>query len=155
MLTGPTGCGKTTTIYSLTAHCVNQLERHVITLEDPVENNHSHLLQIQVNEQSGMTYSAGLKAILRHSPDVIMIGEIRDSETAKIAVQAALTGHLVLTSVHSKDPAGCFYRMMDFGISAEELRQTMVCISAQRLIRRYFGKEGQYSKLSKGTCSTE
>ncbi len=142
LLTGPTGCGKTTTIYSLTAHCVNQLERHVITLEDPVENNHSHLLQIQVNEQSGMTYSAGLKAILRHSPDVIMIGEIRDSETAKIAVQAALTGHLVLTSVHSKDPAGCFYRMMDFGISAEELRQTIICISAQRLIRTASGKAG-------------
>ena len=108
LLTGPTGSGKTTTIYSLTAHCVNNLERHVITLEDPVENNHSHLLQIQVNERSGMTYSAGLKAILRHSPDVIMIGEIRDSETAKIAVQAALTGHLVLTTVHSKDPVRLF-----------------------------------------------
>lgn len=73
LLTGPTGSGKTTTIYSLTAHCVNELERHVISLEDPVENNHSHLLQIQVNEKSGMTYAAGLKAILRHSPDVIYI----------------------------------------------------------------------------------
>ncbi|WP_342511364.1 competence type IV pilus ATPase ComGA [Sporosarcina sp. FSL K6-1522] len=137
--TGPTGCGKTTTIYSLTAHCTNRLERHVITLEDPVENNHSHLLQIQVNEQSGMTYASGLKAILRHSPDVIMIGEIRDSETAKIAVQAALTGHLVITSIHSKDPAGCFYRMMDFGVSIEELRQTVVCIAAQRLVRTSSG----------------
>lgn len=95
MITGPTGSGKTTTIYSLTAHCVNELERHVITLEDPVENPHSHLLQIQVNERAGMSYAAGLKAILRHSPDVIMIGEIRDAETAKIAVQASLTGHLV------------------------------------------------------------
>lgn len=150
LLTGPTGCGKTTTIYSMTAHCVNELDRHVITLEDPVENNHSHLLQIQVNEQSGMTYSAGLKAILRHSPDVIMIGEIRDSETAKIAVQAALTGHLVLTSVHSKDPAGCFYRMMDFGISAEELRQTIVCISAQRLIQRASGQMGAVFEIIQG-----
>ena len=150
MLTGPTGCGKTTTIYSLAAHCVNHLERHVITLEDPVENNHSHLLQIQVNERSGMTYSAGLKAILRHSPDVIMIGEIRDSETAKIAIQAALTGHLVLTTVHSKDPAGCFYRMMDFGISAEELRQTIVCISAQRLIRKASGKRGAVFEIIQG-----
>ena len=150
-ITGPTGCGKTTTIYSLTAHCVNNLERHVITLEDPVENNHSHLLQIQVNERSGMTYSAGLKAILRHSPDVIMIGEIRDSETAKIAVQAALTGHLVLTSVHSKDSAGCcFYRMMDFGISAEELRQTIVCISAQRLVRNASGKRGAVFEIIQG-----
>lgn len=140
MITGPTGSGKTTTIYSLTAHCVNELERHVITLEDPVENPHSHLLQIQVNERAGMSYAAGLKAILRHSPDVIMIGEIRDAETAKIAVQASLTGHLVLTTVHAKDPLGCFYRMMDFGISAEELRQTAVCISAQRLIRKSDGE---------------
>ena len=111
---------------------MNQLDRHVITLEDPVENNHSHLLQIQVNESSGMTYSAGLKAILRHSPDVIMIGEIRDKETAKVAISAALTGHLVFSTIHSKDPAGCFHRMLDFGISAEELRQTVVCIAAQR-----------------------
>ncbi|WOV88857.1 competence type IV pilus ATPase ComGA [Sporosarcina oncorhynchi] len=139
IVTGPTGSGKTTTIYSLTAHCVNELERHVITLEDPVENNHSHLLQIQVNERSGMTYAAGLKAILRHSPDVIMIGEIRDAETAKTAVAAALTGHLVLTTIHSKDPEGCFYRLMDFGITPEELRQTIVCICAQRLIKKDCG----------------
>ncbi|WP_262173344.1 competence type IV pilus ATPase ComGA [Saccharococcus sp. Marseille-Q5394] len=150
LLTGPTGSGKTTTIYSLTAHCVNQLERHVISLEDPVENNHSHLLQIQVNERSGMTYAAGLKAILRHSPDVIMIGEIRDSETAKTAVAAALTGHLVLTTVHSKDPEGCFYRMMDFGITPEELRQTVVCISAQRLIRKTDGDIGAVFEIIQG-----
>ncbi|MGG0667618.1 competence type IV pilus ATPase ComGA [Lederbergia citrisecunda] len=150
LLTGPTGSGKTTTIYSITAHCVNQLERHVISLEDPVENNHSHLLQIQVNEKSGMTYAAGLKAILRHSPDVIMIGEIRDSETAKTAVAAALTGHLVLTTVHSKDPEGCFYRMMDFGITPEELRQTIVCISAQRLIRKKDGGFGAVFEIVQG-----
>ena len=149
-ITGPTGCGKTTTMYSLTAHCVNNLERHVISLEDPVENNHSHLLQIQVNERSGMTYSTGLKAILRHSPDVIMIGEIRDSETAKVAVSAALTGHLVLTTVHAKDPAGCFHRMLDFGISAEELRQTIVCIAAQRLIRKPGGKAGAVFEIING-----
>ena len=154
-LTGPTGSGKTTTMYSLTAHCVNVLDRHVITLEDPVENNHSHLLQIQVNEQSGMTYSSGLKAILRHSPDVIMIGEIRDSETAKIAVQAALTGHLVFSTVHSKDPAGCFYRMMDFGVSAEELRQTVICISAQRLIRQQNGNRGVVFEIVDGQMLDE
>ena len=150
LLTGPTGSGKTTTIYSLTAHCVNQLERHVISLEDPVENNHSHLLQIQVNERSGMTYAAGLKAILRHSPDVIMIGEIRDSETARTAVAAALTGHLVLTTVHSKDPEGCFYRMMDFGITAEELRQTIVCIAAQRLVQKKDGGVGAVFEIVQG-----
>lgn len=150
LLTGPTGSGKTTTIYSLTAHCVNELDRHVISLEDPVEKNHSHLLQIQVNERSGMTYAAGLKAILRHSPDVIMIGEIRDAETAKTAVAAALTGHLVLSTVHSKDPEGCFYRMMDFGITPEELRQTIVCISAQRLIRKEDGDVGAVFEIVQG-----
>ncbi|WP_301107388.1 competence type IV pilus ATPase ComGA [Sporosarcina sp.] len=139
LVTGPTGSGKTTTLYSLTAHCVNQLERHVISLEDPVENNHSHLLQIQVNERSGITYSAGLKAILRHSPDVIMIGEIRDAETAKIAVEAALTGHLVLSTVHAKDPVGCLYRLLDLGIHLEELRQTVIAISAQRLVKKPTG----------------
>ncbi|GKV64602.1 MULTISPECIES: competence type IV pilus ATPase ComGA [unclassified Sporosarcina] len=139
LVTGPTGSGKTTTLYSLTAHCVNRLERHVISLEDPVENNHSHLLQIQVNERSGITYSAGLKAILRHSPDVIMIGEIRDAETAKIAVEAALTGHLVLSTVHAKDPVGCLYRLLDLGIHLEELRQTVIAISAQRLVTNSTG----------------
>ena len=155
IVTGPTGSGKTTSMYSLTAHCNNVLNRHVITLEDPVENNHSHLLQIQVNERSGMTYSAGLKAILRHSPDVIMIGEIRDRETAQIAVQAALTGHLVFSTVHSKDPAGCFYRMMDFGISAEELRQTIICISAQRLIRKSEGDIGAVFEIIEGDMLDE
>lgn len=140
LVTGPTGSGKTTTLYSLTSHCVNELQRHVISLEDPVENNHSHLLQIQVNERSGITYSAGLKAILRHSPDVIMIGEIRDSETAKIAVEAALTGHLVLSTIHAKDPVGCLYRLLDLGVHKEELRQTIIAISAQRLVTRPTGE---------------
>ena len=142
LFSGPTGSGKTTTMYSLTAHCANNLNRHVITLEDPVENKHSHLLQVQVNEQAGVSYSTGLKAILRHSPDVIMVGEIRDRETAKIAVRASLTGHLVLSTIHSKNPVGCIYRMMDFGVSAEELRQTLVCISAQRLIQKPGGEIG-------------
>ncbi|ARD46804.1 competence protein ComG [Sporosarcina sp. P37] len=139
LVTGPTGSGKTTTLYSLTSHCVTELKRHVISLEDPVENNHSHLLQIQVNERSGITYSAGLKAILRHSPDVIMIGEIRDAETAKIAVEAALTGHLVLSTIHAKDTVGCLYRLLDLGIHLEELRQTIIAISAQRLVTQKSG----------------
>ena len=148
LVSGPTGSGKTTTMYSLTAHCTNNLNRHVITLEDPVENKHSHLLQVQVNEQAGMSYSTGLKAILRHSPDVIMVGEIRDRETAKIAVTAALTGHLVLSTIHSKDPVGCIYRMMDFGVSVEELRQTLVCISAQRLIQKPSGELGAIFEIN-------
>lgn len=92
---GATGTGKTTSLYSLIHHCSSELQRHVISLEDPVENQQVNLLQIQVNERAGITYAAGLKAILRHSPDVIMIGEIRDQETAKIAIEAALTGHAV------------------------------------------------------------
>jgi competence protein ComGA len=149
-ITGPTGCGKTTTMYALTSHCVKKLDRHVITLEDPVENNHSHLLQVQVNERAGMSYSAGLKAILRHSPDIIMIGEIRDEETAKVAIQAALTGHLVLTTVHAKNPIGCIYRMMEFGITLEELRQTLICIAAQRLIRQPNGNMGAVFEILQG-----
>ncbi|HLR11181.1 MAG TPA: competence type IV pilus ATPase ComGA [Sporosarcina sp.] len=133
LISGPTGSGKTTTMYALTAQCA-KIHRHIISIEDPVENQHTHLLQIQVNERAGITYSTGLKAILRHSPDVIMLGEIRDAETAKIAVRAALSGHLVITTVHAKDPLGTLYRMLDFGVSLEELRQTIVCISAQRLI---------------------
>ncbi|MDV6377898.1 competence type IV pilus ATPase ComGA [Sporosarcina sp. GW1-11] len=155
LVTGPTGSGKTTTLYSLTSHCVAELKRHVISLEDPVENNHSHLLQIQVNERSGITYSAGLKAILRHSPDVIMIGEIRDAETAKIAVEAALTGHLVLTTIHAKNPIGCLYRLLDLGIHLEELRQTIIAISAQRLITKPSGETAAVFEILNGSTVEE
>lgn len=134
LLTGPTGSGKTTTLYSLLHHCTTRLSRHVISLEDPVENNQANLLQIQVNERAGVTYATGLKAILRHSPDVIMIGEIRDQETARIAIEASLTGHLVLTTIHAKDTVGCLYRLMDLGIPLEDLRQTVIGIVAQCLI---------------------
>ncbi len=150
LLSGPTGSGKTTTMYSLTSHCVRELNRHVISIEDPVENKHEHLLQIQVNESAGITYSTGLKAILRHSPDVIMLGEIRDSETAKIAVSASLTGHLVFSTVHSKDPIGTIYRMLDFGVSLEELRQTVICVASQRLIIHDNGELGTVFEMISG-----
>lgn len=131
---GATGTGKTTSLYSLIHHCSSELQRHVISLEDPVENNQVNLLQIQVNERAGITYAAGLKAILRHSPDVIMIGEIRDQETAKIAIEASLTGHLVLSTIHAKDSVSCLYRLLDLGVSPEELRQTVIGIVAQMLL---------------------
>lgn len=134
LITGATGSGKTTTLYSLIHHCTKELLRHVISLEDPVERTQNHMLQIQVNERAGVTYSAGLKAILRHTPDVIFIGEIRDRETAQIAFEAALTGHLVLTSIHSKDSVNCLYRLYDLGISLEELRQGIIGIAAQTLV---------------------
>lgn len=135
LFTGATGSGKTTSLYSLIHHCTTLLHRHVISLEDPVENNQVNLLQIQVNERAGVTYATGLKAILRHSPDVIMIGEIRDKETAHIAIEAALTGHLVLSTIHAKDAVSCLYRLLDLGITLEDLRQTVVGIVAQCLVQ--------------------
>lgn len=132
---GATGSGKTTSLYSLINYCSETLARQVISLEDPVESNQTQLLQIQVNERAGVTYASGLKAILRHSPDVIMIGEIRDKETAKVAIEAALTGHLVLSTVHSKDTVNCLYRLMDLDISLEEMRQAIIGIVAQCLVQ--------------------
>ena len=134
-MSGATGSGKTTTLYSLVQYCRTTLSRHVISLEDPVESSQDDLLQIQVNERAGVTYATGLKAILRHSPDVIMIGEIRDRETAKIALEASLTGHLVLSTVHAKDSVNCLYRLLDLGISLEEMRQALIGIVAQTLIQ--------------------
>lgn len=134
ILTGATGSGKTTSLYSLIHHSAHQLQRNVISLEDPVESNQQNILQIQVNERAGVTYATGLKAILRHSPDVIMVGEIRDADTAKVAIEAALTGHLVLTTVHAKDTVGCLYRMLSLGIAFEDLRQSVVGIVAQQLV---------------------
>ncbi|KPN96113.1 competence type IV pilus ATPase ComGA [Lysinibacillus sp. ZYM-1] len=133
--TGATGSGKSTSLYSLIHYCSTELNRHVISLEDPVENNQANLLQIQVNERAGVTYATGLKAILRHSPDVIMIGEIRDKETAKIAIEASLTGHLVVSTIHAKDSISCLYRLIDLGVSIEELRQTVIGIVAQMLFQ--------------------
>ncbi len=135
LMSGATGSGKTTTLYSLVQYCRNTLSRHIISLEDPVESSQDDLLQIQVNERAGVTYATGLKAILRHSPDVIMIGEIRDRETAKIALEASLTGHLVLSTVHAKDTVNCLYRLLDLGISLEEMRQALIGIVAQTLIQ--------------------
>lgn len=134
LFSGATGSGKSTTLYSLMHYCCTELKRHVITLEDPVEKNYEQIVQIQVNERAGVTYAEGLRAILRHSPDVIMIGEIRDAETAQIAVEAALSGHLVLSTIHAKNTVNCLYRLMDLGISLDELRQATVGIIAQTLV---------------------
>ena len=133
--TGATGSGKSTSLYSLIHYCSTELNRHAISLEDPVENNQANLLQIQVNERAGVTYASGLKAILRHSPDVIMIGEIRDKETAKVAIEASLTGHLVVSTIHAKDSLSCLYRLMELGVSIDEIRQTVIGIVAQVLFQ--------------------
>ncbi|GIN85491.1 ComG operon protein 1 [Heyndrickxia sporothermodurans] len=135
IFTGPTGSGKTTTMYSLVEHCSNQLKRNVITLEDPVEQQTCSFLQVQVNEKAGITYSTGLKAILRHDPDIIIVGEIRDCETAKIAIRAALTGHLVLSTLHTRDAKGAIYRLLEFGVNWHDIEQTLIGVTAQRLVQ--------------------
>lgn len=134
IFTGPTGSGKTTTIYSLAEHSANNLQRNIITLEDPVERQHDAFLQMQVNEKAGITYHSGLKAILRHDPDMIFVGEIRDAETAKIAVRASMTGHLVLTSMHTRDTKGAIFRLLEFGVNELEIEQTLIGVVAQRLV---------------------
>ncbi|MGG5255076.1 competence type IV pilus ATPase ComGA [Neobacillus sp. SM06] len=134
IFTGPTGSGKSTTLYSLLNETAHLFHRNVITLEDPIEKNYDSVLQVQVNEKAGVTYAAGLKAILRHDPDIIMVGEIRDSETAKIAVRAALTGHLVLSTMHTRDAKGAVYRLHEFGVNWLEVEQTLIAVTAQRLV---------------------
>ncbi|MDP4169922.1 MAG: competence type IV pilus ATPase ComGA [Bacillota bacterium] len=134
ILTGPTGSGKTTTLYSLLNETAHMFQRSVITLEDPIEKNYDTVLQVQVNEKAGVTYATGLKAILRHDPDIIMVGEIRDSETAKIAVRASLTGHLVLSTMHTRDARGAVYRLHEFGVNWLEVEQTLIAVTAQRLV---------------------
>lgn len=135
ILTGPTGSGKTTTLYSL-IHAIQQtLDCNIITLEDPIEKRiDTGCLQVQVNEKAGITYASGLKAILRHDPDIIMVGEIRDEETAKAAVRASLTGHLVLTTLHTKNTLSALNRLTDLGVTIQDIEQTLICVTAQRLV---------------------
>lgn len=134
ILTGPTGSGKTTTIYALLHEAVSKYNRRVITIEDPVEKINDSFTQLEVNERAGITFSEGFKASLRHDPDVIMIGEIRDAETAKIAIKAALSGHLIITTMHAKNTIGALYRLLEFGISFSDIQQTVTAVATQNLI---------------------
>ena len=135
LVTGPTGSGKTTTLYAGLQQ-LNDGRRNILTVEDPVEYAVDGVGQTQVNSKVGMTFAAGLRAILRQDPDVVMVGEIRDVETAAIAVQAALTGHLVLSTVHTNDAAGAVTRLRDMGVEPFLLASTLRLIAAQRLVRR-------------------
>ena len=134
LATGPTGSGKSTTIYSLLKK-VNKPDINIITLEDPVEYRMEKIRQIQLNRKAGMTFASGLRSIMRQDPDVIMVGEIRDPETATIAVQAALTGHRVLSTVHTNDSAGAITRFIDMGIEPFLVSSVMLVSVAQRLVR--------------------
>ncbi|QBX38376.1 type II secretion system protein GspE [Brevundimonas sp. S30B] len=135
LVTGPTGSGKTTSLYAGLS-LLNDGSRNILTVEDPVEYAVEGVGQTQVNARVGMTFAAGLRAILRQDPDVVMVGEIRDAETASIAVQAALTGHLVLSTVHTNDAAGAVVRLRDIGVESFLLASTLRLVAAQRLVRR-------------------
>ena len=135
LVTGPTGSGKTTTLYG-TLEKINTPERKIITVEDPVEYQLSGITQIHVNARIGLTFASGLRSIVRQDPDVIMIGEIRDQETAEIAIESALTGHLVFSTLHTNDAAGAITRLEDMGVEPYLLSSSVLAILAQRLVRR-------------------
>jgi len=135
LISGPTGSGKTTTLYA----SINELDRNecnIMTIEDPIEYRFLDINQIQVNVRAGVTFASGLRGIMRLDPDIIMVGEIRDSETAKIATQAALTGQLVLSSIHANDAVGVLFRLFDWGIESFLISSSLIGIVAQRLVRR-------------------
>lgn len=135
LVTGPTGSGKTTTLYSSLCE-IRRPDLKIITVEDPVEYNLKSISQIQVQSQIGLTFAAGLRSILRHDPDVVLIGEVRDSETATSAIQASLTGHLVLSTIHTNDAASAFTRLVDMGVEPYLVSSTLEGVLAQRLVRR-------------------
>ncbi|MFQ5580642.1 MAG: type II secretion system ATPase GspE [Nitrospiria bacterium] len=134
LVTGPTGSGKTTTLYA-GLNRVNSIEKNIITIEDPIEYQLKGIGQIQVNPKIELTFASGLRSILRQDPDIIMVGEIRDTETAEIAIQASLTGHLVLSTLHTNDSAGAITRLLDMGVEPFLVSSSVVALIAQRLVR--------------------
>ena len=135
LVTGPTGSGKTTTLHSFLQYVATP-EQNIITVEDPVEYKAANINQIQVNEKVGLTFASALRSILRQDPDTIMIGEIRDEETAQIAVRAALTGHLVFSTLHTNSAAATLTRLSDMGIEPFLISSSLLGILAQRLVRK-------------------
>lgn len=134
MVTGPTGSGKSTTLYAALSE-LNSVEKNIITVEDPIEYRLNGVNQVQVNPRAGLTFSTGLRSILRNDPDIIMIGEIRDRETARIAIESALTGHLVLSTLHTNDSAGAITRLGDMEIESYLTASSVIAVLAQRLVR--------------------
>lgn len=135
LVSGPTGAGKTTTLYA-SINCLDSIGRNIITIEDPVEYRFKNINQIQVNDKAGISFASGLRSILRLDPNVILVGEIRDAETANIAVQSALTGHLVLSSIHANDAIGVIFRLLDLGVEPFLVASSLAGIVAQRMVRR-------------------
>jgi type IV pilus assembly protein PilB len=135
LVTGPTGSGKTTTLYAALSE-IKTVEDKIVTIEDPVEYQLRGITQIPINEKKGLTFARGLRSILRHDPDKIMVGEIRDPETAQIAIQSALTGHLVFTTVHANNVIDVLGRFLNMGVEPYQFISALNCVMAQRLIRR-------------------
>ncbi|MGI6518076.1 MAG: type II secretion system ATPase GspE [Bacillota bacterium] len=135
LVTGPTGSGKTQTLYA-SLNQLNSVEKNIITVEDPVEFRLDGINQVQTNPKAGLTFASGLRSILRQDPDIIMVGEIRDRDTAQIAVNAALTGHLVLSTLHTNDAPGATVRLVDMGVEPFLVASTLICVLSQRLVRR-------------------
>jgi type II secretory ATPase GspE/PulE/Tfp pilus assembly ATPase PilB-like protein len=135
LVTGPTGSGKTTTLYA-SLRTIQARGVNIVTVEDPVEYKLNGIVQVQVNEKAGLTFAAALRSILRQDPDVVLVGEIRDRETATIALQAALTGHLVLSTLHTIDAATSIARLLDIGIESYKIGAALKGVVAQRLVRR-------------------
>ena len=135
LVTGPTGSGKSTTLYSI-MNSLNTPQKNLMTVEDPVEYQVEGITQTQVQPEIGLTFASGLRALLRQSPDIVLVGEIRDTETADIAVKAALTGHLVFSTLHTNSAAGAMTRLMDMGVEPFLIASSVVCVAAQRLLRR-------------------
>jgi type II secretory ATPase GspE/PulE/Tfp pilus assembly ATPase PilB-like protein len=132
---GPTGSGKTTTLYA-TINELDRNERNIMTIEDPIEYSFMDINQSQVNIKAGITFASGLRAIMRHDPDVILIGEIRDNDTVTTAIQASLTGHLVMSSIHANDAVGVLFRLMDLDVETSSISSTLIGIISQRMVRR-------------------
>jgi type IV pilus assembly protein PilB len=135
LVTGPTGSGKTTTLYAALSE-IKSVEDKIVTIEDPVEYQLHGITQIPINEKKGLTFARGLRSILRHDPDKIMVGEIRDPETAQIAIQSALTGHLVFTTVHANNVIDVLGRFLNMGVEPYQFVSALNCVLAQRLVRR-------------------
>ena len=153
LITGPTGSGKTTTLYA-SLNQINDVGKNIITIEDPVEYRLPMIRQIQVNNKVELTFASGLRSILRQDPDVVMVGEMRDEETARIAIQAALTGHLVFSTVHTNDAASAVTRLIDMGIEPFLITSSVIGLVAQRLIRRLCKECKAPYKASKAELET-
>ena len=135
LVTGPTGSGKSTTLYGALQE-IDSVDLNVLTLEDPIEYQLDGISQTQINEKKGMTFASGMRSVLRQDPDIIMVGEIRDGETAVMAIQASLTGHLVFSTLHTNDAASAVTRLLDLGIEPYLVSSSLVASLAQRLVRR-------------------